>query len=134
MFNHKNLAVEGMYPGMQTTFSIALRGEYETEVIITPVIPSPQGGGGFVGTPLHIRARHFRVTVRIKYNGKWYEDTQVVDDKQARVIAQLKGIKSFSPGNVMVSVNGVQIFEQEQIQVTVNRIGTINRTIQDVME
>jgi hypothetical protein len=64
------------------------------------------------------------VTVRIKYNGIWYEDTQVLDEKQARVIAQVKGIKSFSPGNVMVSVNGVQIFEQEQIQVTVNRIGT----------
>lgn len=127
MFDHKNMAVDGMYPGLQSTFQIAMSGVFETEVIITPVVPT--GGGGFVSAPLHLRAKHFRVTVRVKYNGVWYEDTQVVDEKQARVIAQLKGIKSFSPGNVMVSVNGVQIFEQEQIQVTVNRIGTTKTDI-----
>ena len=123
MFSHKNLALEGMFPGLQSTRSIALRGEFETEVIITPVVPSYGGGGGWQPAILGTKAKHFRITVRIKYNGKWYEDTQVVDERQARVIAQLKGIKSFSTDNVMVSVNGVQIFEQEQIQVTVNRIG-----------
>lgn len=128
MFDHKNMAVEGLYPGLQSTFQIALNGVFETEVIITPVVPS-NSGGGFVSAPLHLRAKHFRVTVRVKYNGKWYEDTQVVDEHQARVIAKLKGIKSFSTGNVMVSVNGVQIFEQEQIQVTVNRIGTIKTDV-----
>lgn len=129
MFDTRNMAMDGFYPGLTQPFSIAMLGVHETEVIITPVIPSTQGGGGFVGAPLHIRAKHFKVTVRIKYNGVWYEDTQIVDEKQARVIAELKGIKSFSTGNVMVSVNGVQIFEQEQIQVTVNRIGTIKTNV-----
>lgn len=128
MFEHKNLAVEGMYPSMQSTFQIALRGEFETEVIIVPVVPST-GGGGWAPAPLHIRPKHFKITVRVKYNGVWYEDTQIVDEKQARVIAELKGIKSFSTGNIMVSVNGVQIFEQEQIKVTVNRIGTIKTNV-----
>lgn len=122
MFEHKNMALEGMYPGMQSTFQIALRGEFETEVIITPVVPQYTGGGGFVSAPLHLRAKHFRVTVRVKFNGKWYEETQIVDEKEARVIAALKGIKSFSTGSVMVSVNGMQIFEQEEIKVVVQAV------------
>lgn len=130
MFEHKNLAVQGLFPGQVTTRSIANLGTYETEVIIEPVIPHSSGGGGwggFVPAPLHRKPTHFRVTVRIKYNGKWYEDTQIVDEKQARVIATLKGIKNFSTNNVMVSVNGVQIYEQEQITITVNRIATTSR-------
>jgi hypothetical protein len=126
MFDHRNMALEGMFPGLQSTFSIALRGEFETEVIIVPVVPK-SAGGGWAPAPLHVRPRHFKVTVRVKYNGVWYEDTQILDENQARVIAELKGIKSFSTGNIMVSVNGVQIFEQEQITVTVNRIGS-NKT------
>lgn len=122
MFDHKNMALDGMYPGLQSTFQIALRGEFETEVIIVPVVPRPSGGGGWGPPALHQVAKHFRVTVRVKYNGKWYEETQIVDEQQARVIANLKGIKSFSTGNVMVSVNGVQIHEQEQISVVVNAI------------
>lgn len=121
MFDHKNMAVEGLYPGLQTTFSIAMGGVFETEVIITPVVPSV-GGGGWAPAPLHLRAKNFKVTVRVRYNGVWYEETQIVDEHQARVIAKLKGIKQFSTGNVMVSVNGIQIFEQEQIQVIVNAV------------
>jgi hypothetical protein len=39
MFEHRNMALDGMFPGLQSTFSIALRGEFETEVIIVPVVP-----------------------------------------------------------------------------------------------
>lgn len=58
----------------------------------------------------------------MKFNGKWYEETQIVDEREARVIAALKGIKSFSTGSVMVSVNGMQIFEQEEIKVVVQAV------------
>ncbi len=125
MFEHKNLAVQGLFPGQVTTRSVANLGTYEIEVIIQPVVPR-SGGGGFVPAPLHIKPTHYRVTVRVKYNGKWYEDTQIVDEHNASVIATLKGIKNFQTGNVMVSVNGVQIFEQEQIKITVNRIGILS--------
>lgn len=129
MFDHKKMATHGLFPGTVTNLGVANMGVYDVEVIITPVVQN--AGGGFSFAPLHRKPTHFRVTVRIKYNGKWYEDTQIVDEKQARVIATLKGIKNFSTNNVMVSVNGVQIYEQEQITITVNRIATTSRQIND---
>jgi hypothetical protein len=95
MFEHKNLALQGLFPGSVTTRSIANLGVFESEVIIEPVVPSRGGGGGFSAAPLHVKPTHYRVTVRVKYNGKWYEDTQIVDEHRARVIATLKGIKNF---------------------------------------
>lgn len=112
------MAVQGLSPNEITRRSVANLGTYEIEVIITPEpTPSYSGGGGF-SRPL---PRLFRITVRVRFNGKTYEDTKVVDEKRARVIANLKGIKSFSMDSAMVSVNGIQIFEQEEITIKVTR-------------
>lgn len=127
MFNHKQLALDGMYPGLQQTFQIALRGEFDTEVIIEPVAPLP--GGGWAPANKGTLAKHFRVTVRVKFNGKWYQDSQIVDEYKARVIAYLRGIHIFSQDDTTVSINGKQVTEQKLIEVVVNRIDVIKSSM-----
>lgn len=114
MIFHRNLAVEGLHPAHISTRSVANLGTYEIEVIITPV-PVPSGGGG--GAPRTITPRRYLITVRVRFNGKVYEDTQEVDEHRARVIADFHGIKAFKKDEVMVSVNGVQIVEAKMISV-----------------
>lgn len=101
------MATMGLYPGLVSTWSIANLGHYETEVIIEPV--SPSVGGGYVPTPPGMKPDRYRVTVRVKFNGKWYEETRYEDDLQARVTAKIFGIEHFHEDQVMISVNGVHV-------------------------
>ena len=117
MFLHRQLATEGLNPNGLTHRGIANLGTFEVEVIIVP-IPHPTGGGGGYNRPL---PRQFRVTVRVRFNGKVYEDSQIVDEHRARVIAKFRGIKMFSRTSPMVSVNGIQIMEEKEIQVRVTK-------------
>ena len=115
MFLHRQLATSGLHPNGLTHRGIANLGTFEVEVIIVP-IPQPTGGGGGYNRPL---PRQFRVTVRVRFNGKIYEDSQIVDEHRARVIAKFRGITNFSTSSPMVSVNGVQITEEKEIQIRV---------------
>jgi hypothetical protein len=121
MFYHQNLALEGLFPGVSSFESIANKGHLEREVIIEPVVGN--GGGGYVPVPKGQKPERYRVTVRVTINGKRYEETQIVDDNQARVLAQLSGITLFSDTETMVSVNGIQVFENTEpsIKVTINK-------------
>lgn len=110
MFNPKLLATGGFYPGLITTQAVANLGTFTVEVIIQPVVPS--GGGGWVPAPLGSKPDRYRVTVRVKHNGKIYTDSAIVDDIQAKVYAKLNGI-TFSHDTVMISVNGIQQFDHE---------------------
>jgi hypothetical protein len=84
-------------------------GTFEVEVIITPV--SPSSGGGWAPTPIGQKPDRYRVTVRVKHNGKLYVDSVIVDDTEARVYAKLNGIETFTENEVMISVNGVQVVD-----------------------
>jgi hypothetical protein len=116
MFSHLNFAMDGLYPGMFSPAALATGGAYETQVTIEPVVVSPGGGGGYMPwTPsVGTKPDRYRVTVIVRFNGKEYRDVQIVDDTTARVFAEFHGIKEFSSESVMVSVNGVQVIQEQQ--------------------
>ena len=119
MFFHQNLALEGLFPGVFSFTSAANKGYLEKEVIIVPVVST--GGGGYVPAARGQKPERYRVTIRVKVNGNTYEETQIVDDNKARVLAELSGITVFTEDQTMVSFNGVQVFENTEptIKVTV---------------
>lgn len=114
MFSVQNLALGGFYPGLVTSMSIANIGIFDVEVIIQPVV---SGGGGYVPSRRNEKPERYRVTVRVIHNGKVYEESIVVDDHAARVSAKTNGIMIFSEDTAMVSLNGIQIMEAEQIEI-----------------
>lgn len=120
MFSHVAAATLGLSPNAFTLLGLANQGLFYTEVIIEPVVPS-YGGGGYVGAPIGTRATHYRVTVRVTFNGKVYTDTKILDELNAKVFAQLRGIKFFKTDEIMVAVNGIQITEQADIKIIVRR-------------
>lgn len=110
MFDHRNYASNGFYPGLYEPFSAANNGILDKEVIITPVIRDTGGGGGWVPS-LSGKPDRYRVEVKLRYNGKEYIDSKIVDDNEARIIAELHGVTKFETDKVIVIVNGVQKFE-----------------------
>jgi hypothetical protein len=110
MFNHENFATHGLYPGFVSTRTVGNLGAFDIEVTITPVVLAP-GGGGYVPSQSG-KPDRYRVVVRVKINGVWTEDVQIVDDNRARVSARFNGITEFTEDAVMVSFNGVQVKEQ----------------------
>lgn len=101
MFDHRNLATEGLYPGLVSTFSIAVLGALEIEVIIEPVVPS-FGGGGY-GVPLPQKDK-YRVRIRIKRKGKVWEYENIVSSTTARIIAKLMKVEKKDPEVVLENV------------------------------
>lgn len=114
MFDHKNLALGGFYPGLVTTLSVANLGTFDVEVIITPVVPSG-GGGGYVPISRGQKPDRYRVTVRVIHGQRRYEESVIVDDLQARVTAKVNGITVFTEDEVMISINGVQVNKSNPI-------------------
>jgi hypothetical protein len=49
----------------------------------------------------------------------WSEDELIVDDTEARVIAEFRGITDFRENEIMIAVNGIQIYESA-ISVMIN--------------
>jgi hypothetical protein len=117
MFYHQSAALQGLYPGVVTTASIASQGLFEFEIIITPVV-SAAGGGGYVPS-FQGKPERYRVKVRVKINNVWSEDELIVDDTEARVIAKFRGITDFTENEIMIAVNGIQIHESA-ISVMIN--------------
>ena len=122
MFYHKNLAVDGLFPGIISKRSVSNLGTFETTIIIEPVKPASTGGG-YVPVARGEKPDRYRVTIRVVINGKRFEDTYIVDDTKARVMAALHGVDTFTEDRVMVTVNGVQVFNESEIMVKVNFIG-----------
>lgn len=125
MFNFTNFAVDGLMPGLFSKLSAGTLGAFDVEVIIEPVVPSA-GGGYTTWTPkFGAKPDRYRVTVRIKFNGKTYTDSKIVDDAEAHVIAKFNGINCFDENSTMVSVKGMQIFDAAEIKIR----ATLNITI-----
>lgn len=88
MFDHRNLAVEGLFPGLVTTQSVANLGLFDIEVIIQPI---PVGGGG--GYAPTLKPDKYQVTIRVTMkNGRRWTYTRVVSNTLARVFARLARI------------------------------------------
>jgi hypothetical protein len=116
MYYHRNFALSGLYPGVASIKSIVNLGHLEKFVVIS---------GGFAPQYFGLPER-YKVIVSVKVNGVWHEDSQFVDDNTARVTAKLHGIKDFINGGVMMSYNGVQVYEKITTVTMIN-----NKSIQE---
>lgn len=115
MFNHKNAAVDGLYPGMTTHRSIANLGLFDVEITIEPQ-PSGSGGGGYY-SPLNVGPTKYKVKIRITRKGKTWEYEQIVGLTTAKVLAKVTKIKIAEP---TVSLVKTSMVEQTEVKVKVN--------------
>lgn len=107
MFNHKNAAVEGLYPGMTTHKSIANLGLFDFEITIEPQPPSGFGGGGFY-SPLNVGPTKYKVKIKITRKGKTWEYEQIVGLTMAKVLAKVTKIKIAEPTFSIVNTSMVE--------------------------
>lgn len=115
MFDHKNFALNGLFPGLVTTRSVANLGHFEIEVIIEPVAPS--GGGGFY-QPLKPSITKYKVKIRVTRKGKVWEYEQIVGSTTAKVLAKVLKKKVAEP---IISVVHKSMVEENEpiIKVTI---------------
>lgn len=126
MFDHKNLALDGCYPGFVNNQSMVNLGVYRSEVTIFPVYEEISGGGGYSHYSPTIRKnpKYYIVIIQVFFDGKTYEEKRHVDEKEARIIAKLHGM--VFKKEPIVAVNGLQILEQTQVEILINRIRNRN--------
>jgi hypothetical protein len=105
VFDHRNFALLGLYPGLVSTRSVANLGHFEVEVIIEPVT----GGGGGWAPATPITKYNVRIIVRTKTKVWDYKTT--VNTTMARVIARVIGKKLEEP---TVTMTGIKIKETSQ--------------------
>ena len=118
MFNHKNFALNGLFPGLVTTRSVANLGSFEIEVIIEPVTPS--GGGGGFYHPLKPSDTKYKVKIRVTRNGKLWEYEKVVGSTIARVVAKVIRKKLAEPSILVTNTSMVENTEPV-IKVTIKK-------------
>ena len=116
MFDHRNLATEGLYPGLVSTFSMAVLGLLEIEVIIEPVAPS-FGGGGYGGVVLP-RKDKYKLRIIVRRKGKTWNYETIITDTTARVIAKIAKVKKKEASVVLESVQAKIDREEPTIKVT----------------
>jgi len=104
-FDHRNYAVEGLYPGLVTTRSVANLGSFEIEVIIQP---EPQGGGGgYYYEDVVPGKREYRVKIKVTRKGKVWNYEKVVNNFTAKVLAKLLKVKL--PEDPKITVHSVSV-------------------------
>lgn len=101
MFDHRSLATDGLFPGLVSTFSVAIAGALLLDVIIEPII-RPSGGGGYVPGA---RKDKYKVTIRVSRNGKIWKYERVVTNTAARVLAKVLQVKL--PEEPQITVHSV---------------------------
>jgi hypothetical protein len=115
VFDHKNFALNGLYPGMTSTRSIANLGHFEVEVTIEPVGPG-FGGGGYY-EPYSPSSTKYKVKMRITRKGKTWEYEQIVGSTTAKIIAKVIKVKVAEPA---VSVINTSMVSNPEVKVKVN--------------
>jgi hypothetical protein len=95
VFDHKNFALLGLFPGITSHRSIANLGHFEVEISIQPVYPS---GGGYVYEPIgRTSVDKYKIKIRITRKGKTWEYEKIVGFATASVIAKLVKIEIQEP-------------------------------------
>lgn len=116
-FDHENFALNGLYPGMVTTRSIANIGHLKVEVIIEPL-----GRGGPVSTTdLSRKEDKYKVTFRVTYKSKVYEYSSIVGSWRANIYAKLLGVELITPPEPIVTMESVNVVKPEEITVKVTK-------------
>jgi len=110
VFDHKNFALNGLFPGLVTTRSVANLGHFEIEVTITST-----GGGGAI-FPLGNKSNKYKVRIRVTRNGKTWEYESEVGSTMAKVIAKVMKTKIAEPS---VSYTGISMAESREPQIKV---------------
>jgi len=117
VFDHRNLATEGLYPGLVSTFSIAVLGALEIEVIIEPVVPSVGGGGFGVVLP---RKDKYKLRIIVRRKDKTWNYETIISSTTARVIAKLNRVKRVEP-QIVVESSAVKVIEKEEPTIKVTK-------------
>lgn len=98
MFDHRNLATGGLFPGITTHRSIANLGHFEIEVTIERW---PRGGGGWYDQTDD--EDKYRITIRVtSKKGKVWDYSTVVSEETANVVAKLVNIKLHDHPTIVV--------------------------------
>lgn len=117
MFDHRNFALNGLYPGLVSTFSVATIGQFQIEVEFIPDI-SGGGGAGYAGTPSN---KHTKYLLRIKVSrkGKAWNFESKISNTTAKVLA--KFIQQELPS---VVVTDIHLQNKEQPEIEAKHVST----------
>lgn len=118
MFDHRNFAVHGLYPGLVSIRSIANLGQFDIEIIIEPEVPSL---GGSAGSSAYVKPSKTKYTLKIRVNrkDKTWEYESKISQTTAKVIA--KFLKQELPSVELINAN---VVEKEQPAVEVKHVST----------
>jgi hypothetical protein len=96
MFDHKQAALDGLFPGT-THRLIASLGwfGFNVSIVVTPVVtPLSQPGGGTA----YSGETYYNVTVKVSYNGKSWETTRTMSSLKVKTLEKvIAKFKTFSP-------------------------------------
>lgn len=116
MFDTRNFATGGLYPGLVSTFSVASLGHLEIQVIIEPVFP--EGGGAAGPGILRPRKDKYKVKIIVRRKGKTWKYETTVSSITANVVAKFAGLVLKQPAVVVENVVAkVQTVEEPTIRV-----------------
>lgn len=118
-FDHENFALNGLYPGMVTTRSIANIGHLKVEVIIQPI--TDVGRGTADTTRLSKKKDKYLVTIRVTYKTRVYEYSREVGRWEANVYAKMLGVELMTPPDPTITMDSVTVKQPEEITVEVTK-------------
>lgn len=118
-FDHENFALNGLYPGMVTTRSIANIGHLKVEVIIEPV--DDVGRGIADTTRISGRKDKYKVTIRVTYKNRVYEYSSIVGSWVANIYARMLGVELKKPVDPTITMESVTVKRPEEITVEVTK-------------
>jgi hypothetical protein len=120
MFDHRNFALMGLFPGLVTHRSIANLGHFEIEITIEPQ-PSGGGGGGFY-RPTGAGTDKYKIRIRVTRKGRVWEFEKIVGSTMAKVLAKVIKKKVAEPSVIATVNNRINESAAPEIKVThVNR-------------
>lgn len=113
-FDHRDMALQGLYPGRTTPFSVAIMGHllFEVEVII-------DRAGGAAPPKFRREEDKYTVTVRVTRKGKVWHFQREVSEVTANVMAKLTGIEIVQPE---VDVTSVTVMYRADPEIEVEKI------------
>lgn len=118
MFDHRNFALNGLYPGLVSTFSVAVFGQLQIDIELVPELPAGGGGAGYAG---YVSNKHTKYLLRIKVSrkGKAWDFESKISNTTAKVLA--KFIKQELP---TVVVTDIQLHTKEQPEIEAKYVST----------
>lgn len=118
-FDHENFALNGLYPGLVTTRSIANIGHLKVDVIIEPI--TDVGRGIADTTRLSKKKDKYKVTIRVTYKTRVYEYSSIVGEWVANIYARLLGVELMKPVDPTITMESVTVKRPEEITVEVTK-------------